>query len=57
VVLAVYAATSAIGTARAGDDLDEIAWFPPHAMPELAFPHDRRIIEIWQSWRATRAIT
>jgi ADP-ribose pyrophosphatase YjhB (NUDIX family) len=57
VVLAVYAATSVIGTARAGDDLDEIAWIPPQAMPDLAFAHDQQIVGIWQSWRATRAIT
>lgn len=57
VVLAVYAATSAIGTPRVGSDLDELAWLAPEAMPELAFAHDREIVSIWQRWRATRAIS
>jgi 8-oxo-dGTP pyrophosphatase MutT (NUDIX family) len=57
VVLAVYAATSVSGTPHPGDDLDELAWFAPEAMPELAFAHDRDIIAAWQRWRAARAIS
>ena len=56
VVLVVYAATSAIGTPRATGDLDELAWFAPEAMPELAFAHDREIIATLRRWRAARAI-
>jgi ADP-ribose pyrophosphatase YjhB (NUDIX family) len=47
VVLAVYAATTANEDPRAGDDLTEIGWFSPTALPELAFPRDRRILAGW----------
>jgi 8-oxo-dGTP pyrophosphatase MutT (NUDIX family) len=56
-VLAVYAATSVVGTERAGDDLDELGWFPADSLPPLAFAHDSRIVATWQSWRASRAIS
>lgn len=55
-VLAVYAATSFVGTPVAGDDLDELGWFHFNATPELAFEHDRHIIQIWHAWRTSRAI-
>ena len=48
VVLAVYAAAEAAGEAEAGDDLVEVGWFPPDGLPELAFPHDRRIVTDWR---------
>ena len=32
------------GSARAGDDLDALEWFPLTAPPPLAFPTDRRVI-------------
>ena len=33
------------GQLRASDDLDAVAWFPPHAPPEpLAFPTDRLVL-------------
>jgi ADP-ribose pyrophosphatase YjhB (NUDIX family) len=47
VVLAVYAAEIVSGDPRAGDDLTEIGWFPAEALPELAFPRDRRILAAW----------
>ena len=47
VVLAVYAASVASGEARAGDDLTEVGWFQPTALPELAFPRDARIVAAW----------
>jgi ADP-ribose pyrophosphatase YjhB (NUDIX family) len=47
VVLAVYAAAHATGEPRAGDDLTAVEWFALDRLPELAFPHDRRIIEDW----------
>jgi len=56
-VLAVYAATSEYGTPEAGDDLDDIGWFAPEALPKLAFPHDLDIIATWQDWRISRATT
>ena len=48
VVLAVYAAARVEGHARAGDDLVEVAWFALDALPDLAFPHDGRILADWQ---------
>ena len=57
VVLAVYAATSVEGTEVPGSDLDDLAWFAPEALPELAFAHDLDIIATWQSWRARRALS
>ncbi len=50
VVLAVYAAT-ADGDPVAGDDLEAVGWFAPDDLPDLAFPHDRRILTDW--WRVS----
>ena len=47
VVLAVYAASATDGEAIAGDDLTEIGWFLPTALPELAFPRDRKLLDLW----------
>lgn len=44
VVLAVYTGTVTGGSEAAGDDLTELGWFAPDALPELAFPHDRAIL-------------
>ena len=51
VVLAVFAAAAAEGEPSADDDLTELAWFSPDALPDLAFPHD---VEILADWRASR---
>lgn len=47
VVLAVFPARSFSGSPAAGDDLVEIGWFAVDALPDLAFPHDERIIAAW----------
>jgi NADH pyrophosphatase NudC (nudix superfamily) len=48
VVLVVYSATVAEGEPTAdGDEVTEVGWFAPQAMPEMAFPHDRRIVADW----------
>jgi len=57
VVLLVYPALSFVGEPVAGDDLSELDWFPLTAPPELAFPHDMAILQLWRSWRGQRAIT
>jgi ADP-ribose pyrophosphatase YjhB (NUDIX family) len=44
VVLAVYTGTIVGGDQHPGDDLIELGWFSPDALPELAFPHDREIL-------------
>lgn len=48
VVLVVYLAKTAVGKAVARDDLVEVGWFAPGALPELAFPHDEQIIASWR---------
>jgi 8-oxo-dGTP diphosphatase len=53
VVLAVYFAVAAPSEAVAGDDLTEVAWFAPEALPPLAFPHDDQIVDAWR--RISRA--
>jgi 8-oxo-dGTP diphosphatase len=47
VVLAVYVARRAMGEPTPADDLVELGWFAPDALPELAFPHDRQIVQRW----------
>ncbi|MGI8478008.1 MAG: NUDIX domain-containing protein [Thermomicrobiales bacterium] len=47
VVLAVFTGGSDAGAAVAADDLDAVAWHPPDDPPDLAFPHDTRIIRDW----------
>jgi len=51
VVLAVYEAAGFVGEPTAGDDLVEVGWFPPEALPDLAFDHDRRTIAAWLAAR------
>ncbi|HEY8445474.1 MAG TPA: NUDIX hydrolase [Thermomicrobiales bacterium] len=51
VVLAVYVAYAERGEPVARDDLDAVGWFAPDALPELAFPHDRHILDAWQAMR------
>ena len=52
VVLAVYEAAGFTGEPVAGDDLEAIDWFDPDALPDLAFGHDRRTIEVWRTLRS-----
>jgi len=57
VVLLPYPALTATGVPVPGDDLVELGWFAPDALPTLAFDHDTHIIQLWRDWRATRADT
>ena len=45
VVLVIYTGEIVGGVAHAADDLIELGWFAPETLPELAFPHDRAILE------------
>ncbi len=45
VVLVVYTGAIRGGAETAGDDLTELGWFVPDSLPELAFPHDRQILD------------
>ncbi len=55
VVLAVFPARAFTGAPVAGDDLVEIGWFSANALPDLAFPHDERIIAAWLDEHEGRA--
>jgi 8-oxo-dGTP diphosphatase len=49
VVLVVYAGTVESGVPRPdGDEVSEVRAFPPDALPEMAFTHDRRIVDDWR---------
>jgi ADP-ribose pyrophosphatase YjhB (NUDIX family) len=48
VVLAVYIGFANDGEAVAGDDLVDVGWFSPDELPDLAFPHDERIVALWR---------
>jgi ADP-ribose pyrophosphatase YjhB (NUDIX family) len=52
-VLLAYPALGFSGTPHPGDDLIELAWHAPHALPELAFDHDLEIIRRWRDWRGS----
>jgi 8-oxo-dGTP diphosphatase len=56
VVLVVYAA-KAHGQPRPSAEASELRVFDPAELPELAFPHDARIVEDWRSACATHAST
>ncbi len=56
VVLAVFAAEIAEGEPVAGDDLIDVGWFSPDALPPLAFAHDRHILTAWHDWRGAGAL-
>jgi len=51
VVLIVYVAETATGTAMAGDDLVEVGWFASDDLPERAFAHDDKIVSAWRRAR------
>ena len=56
VVFIVYAATLIEGEPAAGDEAMEVGFFPPDALPELAFGHDREILAAWRSGDETRGV-
>lgn len=51
VVLAVYLAESSSGEPVAADDLIDVGWFAPDALPDLAFTRDESIIKRWATSR------
>jgi ADP-ribose pyrophosphatase YjhB (NUDIX family) len=54
VVVIAYAARIIGGTLAADDDLSEIRSFDPDQLPEMAFPHDTRIVDDWRARWAPR---
>ncbi len=48
-ILNVYFVAQAEGEPQAGDDAAEVRWFPLANPPELAFPHERRVLaDLWR---------
>lgn len=43
----VFQAVAPAGEAIAGDDLEEVGWFAPGALPPLAFPVHRALLRGW----------
>lgn len=54
VVLAVYEASVHGGRLSPADEVLETGVFEPDDLPELAFDHDRRIVQDWLARRANR---
>ena len=53
VVLAVYVGEPVGGTLTTCEENDAVAFFAPGDLPELAFPHDERIIAAWHAGAGT----
>ncbi len=51
VIFLAYAARVTGGRIEVGAECQDVRFFPPDALPPLAFPHDGAIVE---AWRATR---
>jgi len=52
VVFIAYAGAVGDGTPVAGPEAFEVGFFPPDALPDLAFPHDDEIVAAWRGGRA-----
>ena len=51
---AIFVMRLTAGTPEARDDVIEVAWFHPSAIPpDLAFVNTGRAIELWLEWQAT----
>ncbi len=48
VVFIVYAASAVTGEPMAGQEVQEVGYFLPNELPEMAFDHDEKIISDWQ---------
>ena len=47
VILVAYAATVVGGRAEAGDETQDVTFFPSDQLPALPFPHDDQIVRDW----------
>ena len=52
VILVAYEAREMGGTLAAGSEALELGFFPPDALPAIAFPRDTHLLELWQRGRA-----
>ena len=54
VIFIAYAARVTSGRIEVGPECQDVRFFPPDALPHLAFPHDPAILRAWrESHRAT----
>ena len=56
VIVISYAAELRGGSLRADDDLIELQAFDPERLPDMAFPHDTRIVQDWLALRRRLAV-
>ena len=49
VIVAVFVASEIGGELEPGPEALEVGFFPVDDLPELAFPRDQNVLEIWQS--------
>jgi ADP-ribose pyrophosphatase YjhB (NUDIX family) len=52
VIFVAYAGTAVGGEMEAGEECIEVRVFDPDALPELAFPNDKAVLEAWAAHRA-----
>lgn len=57
VIVIAYAAEPLGGSLRAEDDLIDLQGFDPDNLPEMAFPHDTRIVRDWLALRDRLAVS
>jgi molybdenum cofactor cytidylyltransferase len=57
VIVIAYAAEVVGGALHAEEDLTDLAGFAPDALPEMAFPHDARIVQDWLALRERMGAT
>jgi len=50
-VFIAYAGHAFGGRLECGDECFEVGLFPPDALPEMAFPHDGAIMDVWAKGR------
>jgi ADP-ribose pyrophosphatase YjhB (NUDIX family) len=56
IVFLPYRARLVTGEAAAGDEVQEVAWFKPNALPPVAFPSHRLVLQRWVKDVATRGV-
>ncbi|MEO6797314.1 MAG: NUDIX domain-containing protein [Candidatus Dormibacter sp.] len=54
IVMLAYRAQLLGGEVRARDEVQQVAWFAPDALPPLAFSSHRAVLERWSRERLTR---
>jgi len=56
VIFIAYAARVVAGRIRVGPECQAVRFFPPDALPPLAFPHDQAIMRAWRAAKASGPI-